>query len=91
MLCAVDGEAPPPQEAQAWETLLCELAVIAKGGADGGHTGGIRIVQMYGKARSSPEDPKTTPLPADYLEERAASLRRAFAAQGITRPVEVFL
>jgi histidinol dehydrogenase len=82
MLCAVDGSAPPPEEAQAWENSALELAVIADGG--------IRKVQIYGKARPAPEDPKTAPLPVDYLEERAASLRRAFTEKSISIPVEVY-
>ena len=86
MLCAIDGNAPPPEEAQAWETLVGELAVIAANGK----SGGIRKVQIYGKARPSPEDPKTTPLPVNYLEDRAASLRRALTAKDIATPVEVF-
>jgi histidinol dehydrogenase len=86
MLCAVDDSAPPPDEAKAWETLALELAVIAARGKGGG----IRKVQIYGKARPSPEDPKTAPLPATYLEERAASLRRAFTAQNIKTPIEVY-
>jgi histidinol dehydrogenase len=85
MLCAIDGNGPPHEETRAWETLVCELAVIAANG-----TGGIRKVQIYGKARPAPEDPKTTPLPVDYLEERAASLRRAFAEKGIITPVEIY-
>jgi histidinol dehydrogenase len=88
MLCAVDGSAPPPEEAQAWEALACELAVIAaKGNCN---CSGIRKVQIYGKARPSPEDPKTQALPIDYLESRAASLRRAFAAHNIATPIEVY-
>jgi len=83
MLCAVDGGGPPPEEAQAWENLTLELAVIANGG--------IRKVQIYGKARPAPEDPKAQALPAAYLETRAASLRRAFAKKGITTPVDVYL
>jgi len=85
MLCAIDGNAPPPDEAQVWETLVCELAVIAKSGK-----GGIRKVQIYGKARPAPEDPKAQALPIDYLEARAASLRRAFTEKGIKTPVEVY-
>jgi len=85
MLCAIDGGGPPDEEAQAWETLALELAVIAANG-----TGGIRKVQIYGKARPAPEDPKAQALPVDYLEERAASLRRAFAEKSITTPVEVY-
>ena len=74
MLCAVDNEGPPDDEAQAWEALVLELAAIAVA------TGGIRTVQIYGKARPAPEDPKTTALPITYLEERAESLHRALAA-----------
>ena len=87
MLCAIDNETPPPEEAQTWETLVCELAVIAKNSAGGG----IRKVQIYGKARPAPEDPKAEALPAGYLEERAASLRRAFTEKGITTSVEMYL
>ena len=73
MLCAVDGEGPPPEEISAWEQIMLELAAIAAKG-----TGGIRKVQIYGKARPSPDDPKAAPLPVGYLEERAASLREKF-------------
>jgi histidinol dehydrogenase len=69
MLCSVDGLAPPPDEAQAWESLLLELATIA--------AGKLRKVQIYGKARPSPEDPKAQALPVAYLEKRADSLRQA--------------
>ena len=86
MLCAIDGNGPPDEEARAWETLVCELAVIAAKGTGGG----IRKVQIYGKARPAPEDPKAQALPVDYLEERAASLRRAFVTKSISTSVEVF-
>jgi histidinol dehydrogenase len=78
MICAVDGEGPPPEEAQSWEKLILGLAAnalsidVAKGSG-----GAIRKVQIYGKARPSPEDPKTTALPLEFLERRAASLRTA--------------
>jgi len=85
MLCAVDGSAPPEEEARAWENLALELAVIAMNGK-----GGIRKVQIYGKARPAPEDPKAQALPVDYLEDRAASLRCVFTAKNITTPVEVY-
>ncbi|MDR2731059.1 MAG: hypothetical protein LBB81_09225 [Treponema sp.] len=81
MLCAVDGEFPYQTEARAWERLALELAV----------TGNIRKVQIYSKVRPAPEDPLASPLPGDYLEQRAASLLRAFSAQGITTPVEVYI
>jgi len=69
MLCSIDGKAPPPDEAQAWVTLLSELAAIA---ADK-----IRKIQIYGKARPSPDDPKAQALPLAYLEERASLIRSA--------------
>jgi histidinol dehydrogenase len=71
MLCAIDGKGPPPEEAQVWEALVNELCAIAANGTGGN----IRKVQIYGKARSAPEDPKAESLPVEYLEERAASLR----------------
>ena len=81
MLCAINSETPPVEEAQIWETLVCETAA----------SGNIRKVQIYGKARPAPEDPLASPLPASYLEERAASLRLAFAEKDITTLVEVYL
>jgi histidinol dehydrogenase len=81
MLCSVDGLAPPPDEARAWESLLLELAAIA--------AGKIRKVQIYGKARPSPEDPKAQALPVEYLEERAAAIRQAPGGSSQI-PIEVF-
>ena len=82
MLCKADGEGPPPEEERAWEGLILELA--AKAAA----VGGLRKVQIYGKARPAPEDtelpfnghqaPKTSALPVQALNERAVSLRSAF-------------
>jgi histidinol dehydrogenase len=85
MLCEVDGEGPPSQEALAWEQLVVALAATAPNG-----TGGIRKVQLYGKARPAPEDPKAGSLSVEYLEERAASLRQALNAVVPIPPVEVF-
>jgi len=100
MLCAIDGESPPSGEVQAWETLMCELAEITNP-ADARETlpqeaankacGFIRKAQLYGKARSAPEDPKASALPAEYLKERAASLRRKFAEKGINVSVDLYL
>jgi histidinol dehydrogenase len=81
MLCAVDGSEPPQEEEKAWEQLVLELAM----------KGRIRKVQLYGKARSSPEDPKATPLPREYLEKRAASLRKKLSETANAPPVEVYL
>ena len=74
MICAFDGKSPPPEEAQAWEKLLLELSALTIQPPCG-----VRKVHIYGKARPSPEDPKTTALPVKFLEERAMSLRRALA------------
>jgi histidinol dehydrogenase len=79
MLCAIDGEYPPQEEARAWETLVIELAETA--------AKNIRKVQLYGKARPAPEDPLASPLPRAYLEERAASLRGALAGKGVAAMV----
>jgi len=81
MLCAVGGEGPPEDEELAWERLAAELAA----------GGRVRRVQIYGKARPSPGDPKASALPAERLERRAASLRLALEALGGARPaVEVY-
>ena len=80
MLCAINEQSPPREEAEAWETLVCDAASCNN----------IRKVQIYGKARPAPEDPLASSLPASFLEDRAASLRRAFAEKGIITPVEVF-
>ena len=91
MICAVDGEGPPKEEAEAWEKLLAELVLKGNDKKDSG----IRKVQVYGKARPSPEDPKADALPEKHLEERAASLRAALSAVSAagkinTPPVEVY-
>jgi hypothetical protein len=88
MLCEVDGEQPPQAEKQAWEELICELSANTEKETK---DGGVRKVQIYGKVRSSPKDPLASPLPDDYLEARAASLRRAFTNRGISIPIEVYL
>ena len=82
MLCAINNEQPSEAEKQAWESLVCELAQ---------RDGNIRKVQLYGKARSSPEDPLASQLAEGYLEERAESLRNLFINKKILVPVEVYL
>jgi histidinol dehydrogenase len=77
MICAINGEPPPVQEAAARERLVLELAA-------GGH---LRGVQIYGKARPSPGDPQASQVPAAILLARAASLRAALPE---SIPVEVF-
>ena len=87
MICAIDGGGPPKEEAEAWEKLLVELVSTSN---DKGNSG-IQKVQIYGKARPAPEDPRASELPVICLEERAASLRAAlaFTAANIP-PVEVY-
>jgi histidinol dehydrogenase len=102
MLCAVDGKAPPEEEAEAWEHLVTELAASADRAAGPanaalsrsaapGQVPGIRGIQLYGKARPAPEDPLAEALPVSYLEHRALSLRSALnGVNSGTIPVEVF-
>ena len=93
MLCAIDRENPPDDEARAWETLVCELAETAREASlqEAANRACIRKVQVYGKARAAPEDPYASALPADYLKERAAALRSKFAEKGINVCVDLYL
>jgi histidinol dehydrogenase len=84
MLCEIEGLSPSEDEARAWETLVLELYAAGKG------KGRLRKVQIYGKARPSPDDPKAVALPAECLEERASSLRVAFAKAAANVPVETY-
>ena len=93
MICAVDGKGPPEEEDEAWERLALELVSISASGLR--RDAGIRKVQIYGKARPAPEDPKAASLPLEQLEERAASLRAALVSAHIAEkkffpPVEVY-
>jgi len=85
MLCAINNEPPPETERKAWEALVCDLA-----SSETGRKGSIRKVQLYGKARSAPEDPLASQLPAEYLESRAGSLRNAFKEKGIQIPINIY-
>jgi len=84
MLCTIGGQAPSETEIDAWEKLACELAANTA-------CGGVRKVQLYGKARAAPEDPLASSLPEEYLEKRRESLCAIFAEKGISAPVEVYL
>jgi histidinol dehydrogenase len=81
MLCVIDGKSPPLKEAQAWVELVTELALGSSSG------GGLRKVQIYGKARPSPEDPKTSALSIKYLEERAVLLKNSISK---IIPIEIY-
>jgi histidinol dehydrogenase len=80
MHCSVNGGEPPPGDIAAWERLVVKAA---RGGK-------LRLVQIYGKARSSPHDPLCRALPLEALEVRADSLRRALSTAGVEAPVEVY-
>jgi histidinol dehydrogenase len=90
MICAIDGNPPPEKEARAWEKLILEIASPDEDTPSPDSGAGIRKIQIYGKARSAPEDPKASALPADFLEERAASLRNALSTAGFSIPTLVY-
>jgi len=81
MICAINSEAPPDNEARAWEILVCELAEKGK----------IRKVQLYGKVRAAPEDPLACALPDNYLETRANSLRNVLGEKLLQTSVEIYI
>jgi len=81
MICSINNLAPSPEEGQAWEALVLDLASSAME---------LRGVQIYGKARPAPEDPYASALPINFLEARAASLRAVFDSAGINVPVMVY-
>ena len=87
MLCRVDGKTEPPEEEQAWVSTVTTLAAIAAES----NGGSIRKVQLYGKARPAPEDPKTEALPAEYLERRASLLRSSFIKAGTLMKAGAFI
>jgi len=92
MLCAINGKNQPETDTHAWEDLVCELVnpVRSKSVCTSAIIG-VRKVQLYGKARPAPEDPLASAVPDEYIEKRAASLRRLFAKKGIIIPVEVYI
>ena len=73
MICQVEGQPPSQEEEEAWAKLVTELATPGK----------LRSVQIYGKARPSPEDPLAEALDLSFLEKRAGVLPPSI-------PVEVF-
>ena len=81
MICKVEGLPPPQQEEEAWVKLIKDLAVPGK----------LRLLQIYGKARPSPQDPLTEAVDTDFLEKRAGILRAALQTEKRSLiPVEVF-
>ncbi|MDR2535292.1 MAG: radical SAM protein [Treponema sp.] len=84
MRCTVRGNPPPPEELEAWEKLVTELAETENPKA------GIEEVQIYSKARPAPEDPLTEALPPAYLEAQAQSLSKALKQAGLHLLVKSF-
>ena len=81
IICSINDCPPPTEEEYAREALILELASSSKN---------IKLIQIYGKARPSPEDPLAGTLPDIALEARADSIRAALAAAGKEIPVKVF-
>ena len=81
MICAIDGSVPPPDEKEAWEALMLDLA---------SSSAELIKVQIYGKARPAPDDPASEAVSEAFLEERAASIRKAIARTGKNVPVLVY-
>jgi len=81
MICSINGSPPPDDEARAWEAFVAEISTSAKN---------LREVQIYGKARSAPEDPLAAALSETFLQARADSLKAVLAAAGKMIPVRVY-
>jgi histidinol dehydrogenase len=84
MRCKVRNRPPSEKECEAWETLILELAALNP------PLGGLQRVQIYGKARPSPEDPLTEALPRSCLEAQGLSLKNALERGGLHTEVQVF-
>lgn len=95
MICKIDGQLPPPEEVAAWEANIGRLVALAGPSENrllepgSPIQRGPQAVQLYGKARPAPEDPKAEPADETYLAERRASLLEALAPYSL--PVEVFV
>jgi histidinol dehydrogenase len=89
MICKIQGQTPPPEEVSAWEARVRQLAERSVECSKSGGPVGPQAVQLYGKARPAPEDPKTEPVDESYLVERRDSLLKALAPYSL--PVEVFV
>jgi histidinol dehydrogenase len=84
MLCKVEGSLPTQEEEDAWVKLIVDLSASGK----------LKSVQIYGKARPSPQDPLAEAVKSVLLERRGETLRTAMEARAPTGslpiPVEVF-
>jgi histidinol dehydrogenase len=79
MICKV-GTLAPQEEEEAWVNLIIDLA----------SPGNLKAVQIYGKARPSPEDPLAEAVDSALLLKRAEILRLALQSVNLKIPVEVF-
>ncbi len=84
MLCGIDEQVPSSEESSAWIDLITRLALIAD------KAFGVKSIQIYGKARPAPEDPRAQPLPCNILHERAEALRKALNENGLDNPINVY-
>jgi histidinol dehydrogenase len=83
MICKVEGSLPPEEEEAAWVKLIIDLSA----------PGRLKSVQIYGKARPSPEDPLAEAVEPLILEKRGDILRAAMEASALTGAlpmVEIF-
>ena len=87
MLCSVDGINPPEDEVQAWENLILKFSVTASKSS----TSRIRKIQLYGKVRPAPEDPRASALPTEYMEQRAFSLKKKLSMLSAAPDIEIYL
>jgi histidinol dehydrogenase len=84
MLCSVDGLVPSSKEKSSWIDFVSELSFIAK------KSFGVKAIQIYGKARPAPEDPKAQVLPDDVLYARAKLLQSIYEKNDLKTPINVY-
>jgi histidinol dehydrogenase len=84
MMCSVDEHIPSSKETSAWINLITELALIAE------KSFGVTSIQIYGKARPAPLDPKTEKLSERFLYGRAEFLQKALLKNSVNIPINVY-
>jgi histidinol dehydrogenase len=85
MMCSIEEQIPSSKENSAWIELVSEIALIAE------KKYGIKNIQIYGKARPAPTDPKAEKISNEILQERAKSLQENFRKNNLDIPVKVYL
>jgi histidinol dehydrogenase len=84
MICSIDEQIPSSEEISAWINLISELSLIAK------KSYGITNIQIYGKARPAPEDPKAKKLPDQVLQNRAKLLQEVLQKNNLDISIKVY-